>query len=173
MNYAASPYIPNYAAPAQAYAQSPYDAYAYAQQQQLQQYAPDYYAMSLAGQLAPGAIVAAPAPTNPLQGAWWQEPIPMLNIPRWAGAAGVLALTGIGLAWKAGVFGGKSSSRSSSRTVRRTSRDATRPRTRSVTLTSTPSGGERDATRRSRSAKTRKRAGGTRRRRRSSVSRRR
>ena len=185
MNYAASPYNPNYA-PA-------YDAaYAQAQQQaaaldQLQQmYGGDpygqQYPMVAVGQALPGGVVVAATPPNltPLQGAWWQQPT--FGVPRWALGAGALALTGIGLAWQAGVFGGKSrSAPSSSRsrtTVRRsTARDASRgarttslsrsgPKGRTTTLTTTAPAGERDMNSpRRKSSKRRRKSGGAKRRR--------
>ena len=188
MNNYASPYNPNYGAPAAAYPQqaqydaAALDAYAQAQQhaaalQQLQQMyggAPQY-AMTYTGQSMPGAmapdgtmIVAAPANLTPLQGAWWQQNT--YGVPRWGLAAGALALTGIGLAWQAGMFG-KGSSRSSSRsTTRRTSRDASRgarttisrtgPRGRTTTLSTTramDSDSARDMNGRGRRRKTTKR----------------
>ena len=190
MNYG-TPYTPNYAAPAAAYAQSPYDAEAYAQAQQhaaaleqLQQMygaQPSYdpyaqqYPMVYTGQAAalPGGAVIAATPPNltPLQGAWWQQSL--YGMPYWSIAAGAAALTGIGLAWKAGVFGGKmggSGGRSMSRTTVRRSmaRDASSPRsgTRSKpSSSSASSSGERDmgggrARKRTRAGTRRRRASG-------------
>lgn len=142
MNYA-TPYTPNYAP---AYAQS-YDPNAYAQAQQhaaaleqMQQY--QQYPMVYTGQAVPPPMATQPKLT-PLQGAWWQEP--MYGVPRWGIAAGVAALTGIGLAWKAGVFGGKSSMRTTTRTTARrsTARDANMTRKTSASAY----GDERDMTR--------------------------
>lgn len=168
MNYAA-PYIPNYGAPAAAYAQPGWDqaaidAYAQAQQQaaaldQLQQMygggspydaaQQPQYAMTWTGQSTPGTMVptgapaapggamvaAAPPNLTPMQAAWWQQPT--YGIPRWGLAAGALALTGIGLAWQAGMFGGKDTGRSSSRstTRRSTARDASRGRSTTISRT--------------------------------------
>ena len=164
-NYA-SPYTPNYGAPAAAYAQSYDPNAAYAQalqqqaaQQQLQQmYGGDYnaqqYPMVYTGQLGP--MVAAEQPKlTPLQMQWWQEPT--FGVPRWGLAAGALALTGIGLAWQAGVFGkmGRGSSRTTTRTTRRsTARDATRSRSVSASSSDMP------ARKRSRRAGGRKRRAG-------------
>ena len=170
MNYT-SPYNPNYAASAAAYPQgfdpAALDAYNQAQQhaaalEQLQQMygysgasqyaAPQQYAMTYTGQtsdpMAPAApgvpMGAAPANLTPLQGAWWQQNT--YGVPRWGLAAGALALTGIGLAWQAGMFGGKSSGSRS--TTRRTSRDANgRGRSTSISRSSGGNGGSRMAAR--------------------------
>ena len=190
MNYG-TPYTPNYAAPAAAYAQSPYDAEAYAQAQQhaaaleqlqqmygaqpsydpyAQQYPMVYTGQAVPGQMAlPGGAVIAATPPNltPLQGAWWQQSL--YGMPYWSIAAGAAALTGIGLAWKAGVFGGKmGGGRSMSRTTvrRSTARDASSPRsgTRSKPSSSASSNGERDmggrARKRTRAGTRRRRASG-------------
>ena len=184
MNYT-SPYTPNYGAPAAAYPQqaqydaAALDAFAQAQQhaaalEQLQQmyggaspYAMTYTGQSMPGTMAPLPIGAEPAKLTPLQGAWWQQNT--YGVPRWALGAGALALTGIGLAWQAGVFGGKGGSRTTSRstTRRSTSRDASRgarttisrtsPRGRTTTLSTTNSDSARDMSGRGRRRKTAKR----------------
>lgn len=121
MNYA-TPYTPNYGAPAS------YDQYAAAQQYAaaLDQYNAQQYPMVHTGQAfaVPGGFGAAPPNLTPLQAAWWQQPT--FGMPRWTIAAGAAALTGIFLAHQAGVFGKMGGSRSSSRTTTRrsTARDA-------------------------------------------------
>lgn len=94
MNYA-SPYTPAYT-PVAAYAQQyPYAMAPLAGQQFLGP-------MVQADPNAP--VVAAPV-LSLLSGAWWQQT--SFGIPRWALGLGLGALTGIGLAWNAGMFGKK------------------------------------------------------------------
>lgn len=128
----APPYAPQYAAP------------------YVPTYAPQHAIMAYTGQ-APGAPAGAMTPagaatTAPTDKpgittkAWWMET--NAGFPRWALAAGAVALGTIGYGWSAGWF--DTSGTTVKRSTSRSSRDAGRKRTRRTRKASPKRRGRRD-----------------------------